>query len=847
MSVISRGAVLCLSLVLAYATTLPAVVGEGASTTLRAPKTESEWQACEILRSATEMLLYAKTHALSDDGLAVGFASGNSDSPVVLGVRVAKESSLVTAPLSVLDFAAAPEPYVPLLAKQLKLLGLSASGKQRSDGPAFLDRLTDIRTSVLSGENARISEWLEREPLNPDAHEEAAFLITALGLKEHAGYFFDDRPAALQAAAHLAVALSLRNGGSDGLAGRFAREALRAIDGDEAGVRSAMRGVRKLAKLSAGEKAWANALELYSTFDWTILEKPTTASLLERFMYCRALQARIGTDAAVEFLRKRNTEPIADWGRLLFDGSGSVGISNAFAGVALPQQLSELADLAKMERGLTVSNGADIRKVLSTPTTRGVESVDGHVRLRPISWSLWSRFFERHLMATGLVMHARLARKLRLPDEAKKVRLAVEQLLAGCRLEPLLRAELAEQKAEEERPVSGQSVWKREPEIMKATASYIRSHPEEITAPVWHSVSLGAPSDAELAGVPYTRWFGLEEGSLDGLQSFFSTFNIKFLNDHEFEKLKARRAYDRDVLLEYSTRHYNRKPTLAQFDELYGALVASDIQVMKWRAEYLLDDMTQYRAQYERIANIDPKQWDTLAQELVGRNLEAEAAAAYRKMVDEVQDPVFISNEVDWLVDYDLENHNLEEAAKLARAAGDAYSATGLEILARYFEARGDLDSAETTYKKIDKRYQSPQFLHAFYMRRHLLDPKSYAAQAADAEAKEFPHGLEQVKLSDFNEPPADGAEIITGSSLATRVGMSVGSVVGGLDGYRVRSYEQYCVIRDLTHAPDMRIIVWDGKTWREVQGRFRTRRFGARFRTLPKKTCPTRPLSIWS
>jgi len=84
---------------------------------------------------------------------------------------------------------------------------------------------------------------------------------------------------------------------------------------------------------------------------------------------------------------------------------------------------------------------------------------------------------------------------------------------------------------------------------MTAAASYVRSHPEEITAPVWYSVGQGAPADIDLAGLPYRIWFGLEgEGPRDGLRSFFSPYNIKFLRDREFETLKARKAYDSGVL-----------------------------------------------------------------------------------------------------------------------------------------------------------------------------------------------------------------------------------------------------------------------------------------------------------
>ena len=835
MSGILRSEVLSLGILLIGAATSLGAVAEAPATNLRAPKTEAEWQVCEIVRDAAEMLVYAKTRGLAADGLVVGFLPATPDSPVVLGVQVAKDGTLVTEPLFFPDFAAAPEPYVPLLAKLLASLHLSGAGKQTSDGPAFLDHLTDIRTGVLSAENVRISAWLEGEPLNPDAHEEAAFLVAILGLKEQAGYFFDDRSPALRAAAHLAVASALRKGDAPSPAGRFAREALRAIDGDETGVRTAMRAFRAQGKISAGEKAWTNALELYATSDWTLLDKPFTATLVERFMYCRALRARISRLAAFEFLTKRNTEPIPDWSRLLFDGSGPVPIGNAFAPVALPQQLAELGEAAKKERDLVVKEGVSLDSVLRTPATRGVEAIEGHVRLRPISWSMWSRFFERHLMATGLALHWHLARTLRKPDQAKEVRVGLERLFAGCRWEPLLRARLAEQKAQEERTADQQPVWTREPETMTAAASYVRSHPEEITAPVWYSVGQGAPADIDLAGLPYRIWFGLEgEGPRDGLRSFFSPYNIKFLRDREFETLKARKAYDSGVLLEYSTRHYNRKPSLSQFDELYGALAASDLMVMKWRAEYFVDDMARYREQYEKIASLDPREWGTLAERLIDHDREPEAAAAYRKMVDEVQDAVFVSNEVGWLVDYDIENGKLDEAGKLARAAGETYSGEGLGILARYFEARGDLESAESTYKKLTERYGNPEDLHSFYIRRHRLDPGRYASQAADAEAK---RPLERVELSDFKGPPTDGAEVVEGSLRAARLGLNVGSVVGALDGFRVRSFDHYRFVRALTTSPDMRIIFWDGTTWREVQGRFRSRRFGTLFKTFSKKT----------
>ena len=58
----------------------------------------------------------------------------------------------------------------------------------------------------------------------------------------------------------------------------------------------------------------------------------------------------------------------------------------------------------------------------------------------------------------------------------------------------------------------------------------------------------------------------------------------------------------------------------------------------------------------------------------------------------------------------------------------------------------------------------------------------------------------------------------------------------GAIDGERGRSLADYQFLRGLDTDPKVRLILWDGKKWREISGDFRKPRSGTEFKDYPKK-----------
>jgi hypothetical protein len=106
-----------------------------------------------------------------------------------------------------------------------------------------------------------------------------------------------------------------------------------------------------------------------------------------------------------------------------------------------------------------------------------------------------------------------------------------------------------------------------------------------------------------------------------------------------------------------------------------------------------------------------------------------------------------------------------------------------------------------------------------------------FAARSREVIAQAFPRGLERISIGALSGPPSDGAEILTETTESARLGLAKGHVMVALDGYRVRTMAQYQLVRAMSDAPKITLIVWDGRQYKELQGSFANRKFGSTFK----------------
>jgi hypothetical protein len=91
-----------------------------------------------------------------------------------------------------------------------------------------------------------------------------------------------------------------------------------------------------------------------------------------------------------------------------------------------------------------------------------------------------------------------------------------------------------------------------------------------------------------------------------------------------------------------------------------------------------------------------------------------------------------------------------------------------------------------------------------------------------------FPAGMKKVTLTDFKEPPKNGAQITSDSEVTRTWGLKNGDVIVALDGVQVESFPQYDFVRALQpSSTPLDLIIWDGTQYRQATASAPGRRFG--------------------
>ena len=313
--------------------------------------TEEQWLVTEVSRDVAEMAIYARTGSLADAAalaLAVQRIPDATGAPS-FGVSLRPDAGPQPMALVVAlaDHAWSPRTYEPLARALFGRLRVSASSTPSEPGPSALAALTDLRATAIEAANRRASAWLRRDMTSADAHEQAALVLAALGLREAAGKFHDRRPALSRMAAHLAMARALRAGKPASPSGEYAEIALLTMAGRSRDALARLEAAAK-APQSPEAQAWANALSTFNTGDWRVHQDAARASLLERRAQFEALSTGLGGLHALAFLQSRTAETIPDWGRVALQGDSTVEEAHVFAPGAVALELTELGEVWKV-------------------------------------------------------------------------------------------------------------------------------------------------------------------------------------------------------------------------------------------------------------------------------------------------------------------------------------------------------------------------------------------------------------------------------------------------------------------------------------------------------------------
>ena len=256
--------------------------------------TEEEWVISSICRNAYELLSVIadkKGEIISPDQVTVKKVGSEG---VAYEVTLHAAKVTVDATLHWPGSIWSSEAYVPFCQAAIAQLKIAhvAPNDQASQG-APLATLLDFSEKSIEAENQRVSQWLNEQPDNPLAQQQAALVLGTLAMKENSGWFWDPREICNHVTAHLAVARSLEPTKPLSAEGQMAECIVGLIDDTK---KECSDELDQMAKLPGAPKelaAWIAAGRMRNSRDWRILSQPENGSGFEQVEYFRALSEAV--------------------------------------------------------------------------------------------------------------------------------------------------------------------------------------------------------------------------------------------------------------------------------------------------------------------------------------------------------------------------------------------------------------------------------------------------------------------------------------------------------------------------------------------------------------------------
>ncbi len=355
------------------------------------PRNEVEWQACEMARDVAEILAFSRSRKIPDEGVDVQVVGPASSEIIHLQIKTSPDRPAALASVRLAPFLVDASSLDEVVLATLSSLGIAPESVKGPPPPGLLERLTDFHARVIAQEARRVAEELDRRPLDPGLHEEAALCLASLAIKEQAGQFSDQRDAIRRGLVHLSLARGLRSPESLSTTGVVAEAALLTVAGRATSARRRLVGMNPAMGV-AGLEAWRGALDELGSLDWRVNLKPVTGTLLQRTVHYRTLAARLGTIDAQDFIGSRNTLLLTEWPRAAFAHEWSVGFGNVFARSAPALEAAELVEVAKV-LNVPVSTPPNLSALLDSSSQRCITRSStgwrprGH-RLEDLEWIL---------------------------------------------------------------------------------------------------------------------------------------------------------------------------------------------------------------------------------------------------------------------------------------------------------------------------------------------------------------------------------------------------------------------------------------------------------------------------
>ncbi|XHR27346.1 MAG: hypothetical protein ACFUZC_15530 [Chthoniobacteraceae bacterium] len=776
---------------------------------------EPAWIVQSILHDLVEMAVFAKTHTpLAANALELQSLPADAGGYHYLArIHLPGIEEVASVPVDITGSIWDSAAYQPAARVLLEKLGVAGNADGITVHESAVRTLTAPQALNLQRENQRVSAMLSAHPLSPEAHEQAALVVGVLGLRENSGALWNPEGFCNRATAHLALARALRGAEALSDAGEIA-ELLTSLEADTKA--DSEQRIARLRERNNPELApWINAALMRNRRDWRVLEKRGSASLLERIEYFRAKCEAVSPDLAGEELWKTSPEQVSDWCNILLQFDFSVGSGHRYTSPALKMLLVETEAVFPEGKAMQL-NAENLAKVLNKDPGGPVQKDEkGKWKLVPIDDGAWAHFFQRHLIHAATRTDFFLRDRWGVPDEAAKFEDSIGKLFDELTLAPFLHV-----------------LWSIPKHIDHSgdaqAEALIRQHPEWVTETPWAKVHAAAPALA--------AWFssGLPPGTAYRFGARHKEVPaMKHLDANQLKNLYDLAPWQLNVVQAYLKALYGEKPTPDQARSILGPFLDFHFVAMECYASYNKENVPEYVAIYERMAQLDPDQYLNLSEYYRDHHMDEKAAEAYQAGIDHDANAVWAANECGWLVNYYYDHDQKARALQVAKFAAEVYSYRGLQTFAKLQERMGNPAQAETYFEKINERYKDNLPLLAFYVRQTVANP-SYAAKVKSNLGSIFPNGLETVAMENFTAAPQKGVLINEESPLLAKNGLKRGDIIVALDGKRVQSFPQYKLVRELTESPHLELIIYHAGAYKQVQAEAPNRRFGADFCNWP-------------
>jgi tetratricopeptide (TPR) repeat protein len=646
-------------------------------------------------------------------------------------------------------------------------------------------------------------------------------LLTAFALREAAGAWSDTRPALSRAAAHLAFASALRGSSEASLDGQVAGLLLLVLCGRQQAALDAMPSLEAMAPGNAPLRTWLTVAALRAKSDW---RQPIGTTLLERIELFRAKCSRLGGGAVFEEQRQFEPEDLPDWWRTILDyGIGPVWVGHSVLSRTLAMELSEASETWRFLHA--EDPPADPAAPFAGRPGRCVaRDEDGEPRVAVIDEGAWSAFHQRHLLQAIELNEWFLRDALALEDDARGFARQMDTRFWSLDLHPVFERMHATD------PKSYQTAMAKAVRLAAETPELV---PPGLWTPLWDKPDF-APRPATLPDARFWMAPLFPPGTAQAPRPR-TRWRQTRPSREDWDALRRLAPYE-GCIIGPAVQLKRPDRSVANLMALYEPIVDIDVGALMEIAYLVQGDFEGSKQIRTKLCDMRPNECLALGALLAEQGLEDEAAVAYQRAVDKASDRVAVAQDAGWLVKYYQEHGRKQKALKIAREAAESYASGGLLTLAELLEDTGESSEAERYYLALFQRYEHKGPLAGFYARRVVKGDAAARRKLNRFVQETFPAGMERWKARGAPGPPREGVRVDSANAASSNAGLGVGDVVVALDGWRVRTVEQYDLVRAFTSAEHMVLVVWKGSGYETVEAAPKDRRFGISMSTFAVK-----------